>query len=87
MISDDRMKAVKMMEANWKSYDESPSQKENKPSNDDDDGRGIKIAGDGMGGPKGTNRDWLYGSDETPRAVPGKKPGARGGAKKPFWDS
>jgi len=86
IISDDRMKAVKMMEANWKSYDESPAQKENKPSADGED-RGIRIAGDGMGGPKGTNRDWLYGSEDTPKAVPGKKYGARGGASKPLWDS
>ncbi|KAH7031165.1 uncharacterized protein B0I36DRAFT_349280 [Microdochium trichocladiopsis] len=46
-ISDDRKKAVKMMDANWSSYDTSPAQKENKPE------RGIAIAGNGMGGGKG----------------------------------
>lgn len=45
-ISDDRKKAVKMMDANWSSYDKSPVQKENRTE------RGIAIAGNGMGGSK-----------------------------------
>jgi hypothetical protein len=88
-ISDDRMKAVKMMDSNWSSYDQSPaSQKENKPQGGSDSPKteGIHINGDGMGGPKGTNRDWLFGDEmkDQPRAVPGKKPGAA--AQKNFWD-
>jgi len=31
-ISEDRAKAIKMMDANWSSYDQSPSQKENVPT-------------------------------------------------------
>ncbi|KAH7257042.1 hypothetical protein BKA59DRAFT_469184 [Fusarium tricinctum] len=34
----------------------------------------IAIAGDGMGGRKGTNRDWLYGEiDDVAQSVPGRK--------------
>lgn len=95
-VPEDRKKVVKNMEANWSSYDKSPvSQKENslpagrgakKP-----DDRGIVIGGDGMGGKKGTNRDWLYGEvdeiDEQPQPRPlaGRKQGvpAKAGG---FWD-
>lgn len=42
----------------------------------------IAIAGDGMGGRKGTNRDWLYGEvDEKP--VPTRQ---KASAKEDFWD-
>ncbi|KJZ78389.1 hypothetical protein HIM_02427 [Hirsutella minnesotensis 3608] len=64
-LPEGRMKAVKMMDANWAAYDQSPvSQKENQPQ----PGHGqvkerIHIAGDGMGSKKGNNRDWLYGAD------------------------
>ncbi|KAI0124646.1 hypothetical protein BJ170DRAFT_597505 [Xylariales sp. AK1849] len=92
-VSQDRMKAVKMMDSNWSSYDASPAQKENQPSKPKPTGtkpgdRGILIGGDGMGGSKGTNRDWLFGDDaeSQPKAVPGRKQGA---AAKPGgfnWD-
>ncbi|KAI2625139.1 hypothetical protein GGS21DRAFT_309271 [Xylaria nigripes] len=80
-VSDDRQKAVKMMEPNWSTYDESPVKKENKPSGASNgskmkDDRGISISGDGMGGGKGSTRDWLYGSGDntqTVEPVPGKK--------------
>ncbi|KXJ92446.1 hypothetical protein Micbo1qcDRAFT_62067 [Microdochium bolleyi] len=80
-ISDDRQKAVNMMDANWSTYDESPVQKENKGISIAGDGmggakkavakakpdaRGIAIGGDGMGGGKGSNRDWLYGANDQP---------------------
>ncbi|ODA83967.1 hypothetical protein RJ55_02485 [Drechmeria coniospora] len=55
-------KAVKMMDANWSSYDKSPaSQKENQPRAKMQEHTKINVAGDGMGSKKGTNRDWLYG--------------------------
>ncbi|KAM0343824.1 hypothetical protein ACHAPU_008093 [Fusarium lateritium] len=45
----------------------------------------IAIAGDGMGGRKGTNRDWLYGEvDEKPIPTRGQTQNAS--AKKDFWD-
>ncbi|SPJ79677.1 uncharacterized protein FTOL_08068 [Fusarium torulosum] len=42
----------------------------------------IAIAGDGMGGRKGTNRDWLYGEvDEKP--IPTRQ---KASSKQDFWD-
>ncbi|KAG5974221.1 hypothetical protein E4U55_008278 [Claviceps digitariae] len=88
-IPEGRMKAVKQMDANWSSYDQSPlAQKENKPRGEGkflDDNK-INIAGDGMGGRRGTNRDWLYGAtdEESPKPAPRKtNPSA---AQKSFWD-
>lgn len=87
-ISDDRKKAVRMMESNWDAYDESPAQKENSNPNSRKavDERGIAIGGDGMGGKKGTNRDWLFGDDigKPIRPVPTKQP--RGGKSDNVWD-
>ncbi|PWI65348.1 hypothetical protein PCL_07117 [Purpureocillium lilacinum] len=61
-VPEARMKAVKMMDANWAAYDKSPtSQKENQPQAKTQEDTKIHIAGDGMGGKKGTDRDWLYG--------------------------
>jgi len=68
-IGEDRAKAVKMMDAQWSSYDQSPTQKENvpMPTSPTTVAKGINIAGDGMGsrkvalsenrntGPKGIN--------------------------------
>jgi hypothetical protein len=67
-ISDDRAKAVKMMDASWANYDQSPSanQKENIPTSPTtsraagkgplaettNQSKGINIQGDGMGGRK-----------------------------------
>ncbi|KAI1115205.1 hypothetical protein F5Y14DRAFT_139234 [Nemania sp. NC0429] len=83
-VSDDRQKAVKMMESNWAAYDESPVQKENKPANTrngskQSDGRGIAIGGDGMGGGKGSSRNWLFSEEDDTKptkSVPGRKPPA-----------
>ncbi|KAI1407485.1 hypothetical protein F5Y13DRAFT_126360 [Hypoxylon sp. FL1857] len=68
-VGEDRKKVVKMMDANWSTYDQSPVQKENKPiaqRSGTNGERGIHIGGDGMGGGKGSNRDWLFGDvDDT----------------------
>ncbi|KAI5864999.1 hypothetical protein GGS23DRAFT_557146 [Durotheca rogersii] len=92
-VGDDRKKAVKMMDANWSSYDESPAQKENKPtmvhSRSKVDGeRGIHIAGDGMGGGKGSNRNWLFGDeDHSPTTNPATGRKATAGKSQGFnWD-
>lgn len=92
---EDRAKAVKMMDASWTAYGESPSQKENiaasptasKPntgtgkgplsestntmSNRNDHPKGIMIAGDGMGGKKGTGRLWGFGDESDGEAEEG----------------
>ncbi|AEO70355.1 uncharacterized protein THITE_2121683 [Thermothielavioides terrestris NRRL 8126] len=94
-VSEDRKKAVRMMESNWAPYDESPaSRKENDdpnhhPKRAADDHRGIAIAGDGMGGKKGSARGWLAGdaddADQLP--VPARKGGRGPPAKSDnFWD-
>ncbi|KAI0437804.1 hypothetical protein F4803DRAFT_537107 [Xylaria telfairii] len=83
-VSDDRKKAVKMMESNWAAYDESPMQKENKPAatqngSKKNDDRGISIGGDGMGGGKGSTRNWLFSDEDDTlptKPVPGRKPPA-----------
>jgi hypothetical protein len=95
-ISEDRQKAVRMMEASWGAYDESPvSQKENsRPGKNDADDHGINITGDGMGGKKGASgRGWAIGdeSDEeqgapAPRVVPGKKLGAQTQNTSSLWE-
>ncbi|XP_044724693.1 NTF2-like protein [Hirsutella rhossiliensis] len=60
-VPEGRQKAVKMMDANWSSYDQSPSsQKENQPRpSQAKGGSRIHIAGDGMGTKKGGSRDLL----------------------------
>ncbi|KAI1304745.1 hypothetical protein F5Y03DRAFT_356871 [Xylaria venustula] len=83
-VSDDRKKAVKMMESNWAAYDESPIQKENKSAtarngSKNNDERGISIGGDGMGGGKGSTRNWLFSDEDDTqiaKPVPGRKPPA-----------
>lgn len=64
-VPETKKKAIKMMDSNWSAYDESPKQKENtrKPNSDVLEHNRINIAGDGMGGRKGTDRDWLYGGE------------------------
>jgi len=94
-IGDDRKKAVRMMESNWSSYDQSPaSQKENSNPNTGTTKKphqesGISTAGDGMGGKKGAGRGWGIGdeSDEEKNVpnVPGKKQAA-GVKNENFWD-
>ncbi|KAI1265288.1 hypothetical protein F5Y18DRAFT_67112 [Xylariaceae sp. FL1019] len=82
-ISDDRRKAVKMMESNWSANGDTPLQKENKRAapkqSKGNDDRGIAIGGDGMGGNKGSSRNWIFGDDEDaepPKSIPGRKPPA-----------
>lgn len=60
-VPEGRMKAVKMMDANWSAYDQSPPhQKENQPRPvQARDGSRIHIAGDDMGTKKGNSRDFL----------------------------
>ncbi|KAI2616438.1 hypothetical protein GGS26DRAFT_578221 [Hypomontagnella submonticulosa] len=77
-MGEDRKKVLKMMDANWAAYDQSPVQKENKPvARARVDGeRGIHIGGDGMGGGKGSNRDWLFGGgddNQSAKPAPGRK--------------
>ncbi|KAI5466329.1 hypothetical protein BGZ63DRAFT_348411 [Mariannaea sp. PMI_226] len=85
-LPEGRKKAVAMMDANWSSYEQSPGpRKENQPG----DNSRIHIAGDGMGGRKGTDRDWLYGEtamDENTQPLPTRNQGNTSNAKKDFWD-
>ncbi|KAI1758915.1 hypothetical protein GGR53DRAFT_192804 [Hypoxylon sp. FL1150] len=78
-VGENRKKAVKMMDANWSTYDQSPVQKENKPIavRKADGERGIHIGGDGMGGGKGSNRNWLFGEEDdvqTPKPARKERP-------------
>lgn len=80
-IPEHRQKAVKMMDSHWEMKDEPLEQeKENTliGKGPVDDNR-IHIAGDGMGGKKGTNRDWLYGDNgdfeaDMPKPAPSRVP-------------
>ncbi|KAH7163163.1 hypothetical protein B0J13DRAFT_634362 [Dactylonectria estremocensis] len=74
-VPEGRKKAVQMMDANWSSYEQSPApKKENNDAKRTNDG--INIAGDGMGGRKGSNRDWLYGETAETQPIPTRKPNA-----------
>jgi len=82
-VGDDHKKAVRMMESNWSTFDESPvSRKENSNPNatkNGGNGRGIVIAGDGMGSSKTAQH--VY-ADETHRkiTIAGDGMGGRKGA-------
>ncbi|RYP58107.1 hypothetical protein DL770_010508 [Monosporascus sp. CRB-9-2] len=83
-VGEDRKKVVKMMDANWLVYDSSPAQKENQrslPRNGTkaSEDRGIHIAGDGMGGGKGSNRNWLFGADDDDSQVAEPALGSKAG--------
>lgn len=96
-ITEDRKKAVRMMESSWDAYDESPRQKENLPLGyrgngnntknlaPEEGGRVYQVAGDGMGSRKGA-RGWSIGdSDEESTPQPVKRQTQR--AKSSFdWD-
>ncbi|KAF3764941.1 hypothetical protein M406DRAFT_42756 [Cryphonectria parasitica EP155] len=97
-VPEDRKKAVNMMQANWSAYDESPSsQKENsKPSaketprdmRENGPNHRIKLAGDGMGNPKG-GRGWSLGDESDGEKQPAPMPGRKGAAQKAannFWE-
>lgn len=71
-LREDRAKAIKMMDANWSSYDESPTKAEHPESRNPlaentnaktNRNAGIHTGGDGMGGKKGTGRSWGFGDD------------------------
>lgn len=85
-VTETRQKVVKMMDHNWEVYEQSPL-KENQPKPSTSNAAlGIMhIAGDGMGGKKGSNRNWLYGDDDE-----ANKPAPRNaqptGGKQSFWD-
>ncbi|KAH7329099.1 hypothetical protein B0I35DRAFT_473731 [Stachybotrys elegans] len=66
-VPENRKKAVKMMDANWSAYDESPAQKENQRTGKPQEDKRIHTAGDGMGGKKGADRDWLHGGGNDKR--------------------
>ncbi|KAL7786192.1 hypothetical protein V8C37DRAFT_392836 [Trichoderma ceciliae] len=90
-VPENRQKAVKMMNANWAPADESPApKKENRAQAGKVPGPDSKIhvAGDGMGGKKGAQRDFLYGGDDA--AEPHKQLIARkathGTQKSGFWN-
>jgi hypothetical protein len=52
----DKQKVLKGLDANWAMYDQSPGQPKS--------GYKINIAGNGMGGRKGTEAHWTLGGDE-----------------------
>ncbi|KAI9836513.1 MAG: hypothetical protein M1838_005014 [Thelocarpon superellum] len=103
-VTHNRQQAVKMMDSNWSAYDESPEtqdKKENVAGGDSrprKTGTGIMTAGDGMGGRKGTGRQWGFGDDSDGegadgvngatyrKGVPGKKQ-HQGPANNPLWDT
>jgi hypothetical protein len=83
-IGEDRAKAVKMMDSNWGSYDQSPTQKENvpMPTSPTTIAKGINIAGDGMGSRKvalseNTNRSGPKGINIGGDGMGGKKGAGR----------
>ncbi|KAI9838666.1 MAG: hypothetical protein M1819_004980 [Sarea resinae] len=97
-IPEDRKKAVKMMDASWDTYDQSPEPvRKVAPANGTKKNAfntGIKTGGDGMGGRKDAGRSWGFGddSDEESTArgvknnfVAGKKQQAPA-EEKGFWD-
>lgn len=54
--------------------DQSPAQKENKPVQEPTNDSRIRTAGDGMGGRRGTTRDWLYGeTEEVAQSIPARQ--------------
>ncbi|RYO94079.1 hypothetical protein DL766_000885 [Monosporascus sp. MC13-8B] len=94
-VGEDGRKDVKMMDASWLAYDSSPAQKENQRSlsrngTKASEDRGIHIAGDGMGGGKGSNRDWLFGADDddshVAKPAPGRKAGTAAKSESSNWD-
>ena len=86
-VPEGKKKAVKMMDHNWEVYEQSPL-KENAPQRTKvEGGTHLHIAGDGMGGKRGSTRNWLYGDDdeENTKPAPGRK-GNQNAAQKSFWD-
>lgn len=69
-MAGDRMKAVKMMDATWDSYDQSPEQQVNKPG-------ALR---------KGTERHWGFGDEVGPNANTNSNKAQTSAAGKSFWD-
>lgn len=89
----------KDFDPHFRMADESPSnqahtqkQKENTRLGKPQDDAGIHIAGDGMGGKKGTNRDWLYGGEgeqELPKPTTARRaahPNSQSSKQSSLWD-
>jgi len=99
-VPEDRKQAVKMMDADWGTYDQSPEQgkqssKENYSigPNKSTMNTGIKTGGDGMGGMKGAGRSWGFGDDSDGEEAGGVNGGKFLAGKKQqapkdneFWD-
>ncbi|EHK17461.1 uncharacterized protein TRIVIDRAFT_75917 [Trichoderma virens Gv29-8] len=90
-VSESLQKVVNTMNASWSISDEQPAaQKENRalPGKAPQPDSKIHIAGDGMGGKKGAQRDFLYGGDDA--AEPHKqlisRKATHGTQKSSFWD-
>jgi hypothetical protein len=82
-IAQDRKKVLQSLDAHWGLYEESPSQAKKENVNT---GPGIKTSGNGMGGRKGTNSNWMFGAEEEDAKTKTKpKPGQPADTKS-FWD-
>ncbi|KAF1999456.1 hypothetical protein P154DRAFT_436900 [Amniculicola lignicola CBS 123094] len=81
----DRKNLVKGNTSSWDFYDNSPET--SKKENVDNNARGIKTSGNGMGGRKGTGRSWAIG-DSDDESVPQPKGNANNNRTetKNFWD-
>ncbi|KAF2270462.1 hypothetical protein CC78DRAFT_133504 [Lojkania enalia] len=68
-VPEDRKKVLKGLDPHWGPYGESPEQskKENMDAH-----RGIKTAGNGMGGRKGTISSWTLGGEDDEYTAPSK---------------
>lgn len=86
-VPEGKQKAVKMMDHNWEVYEQSPMKK-NAPAKKLEGGTHLHIAGDGMGGKKGSSRNWLYGDDdeENVKPAPSRKGNPNAASQKGFWD-
>ncbi|RCI15560.1 hypothetical protein L249_3490 [Ophiocordyceps polyrhachis-furcata BCC 54312] len=78
-----RMKAVKMMDANWAAYDQSPAaQKENQPQPGQVKDNRINIAGDGMGARKTNGRGEARTGDKEGIHIAGDGMGGKKGTNR-----
>ncbi|RDA83030.1 hypothetical protein CP532_6885 [Ophiocordyceps camponoti-leonardi (nom. inval.)] len=78
-----RMKAVKMMDANWAAYDQSPAaQKENQPQPGQIKDNRINIAGDGMGARKANGRGEARTGDKEGIHIAGDGMGGKKGTNR-----
>lgn len=90
-VTESLQKVIKTMNTSWSLADESPApQKENRaqPGQVPPPDTKIHIAGDGMGGKKGAQRDFIFGGDsaaEPPKQMIGRR-GNNGTQKSAHWD-